>query len=139
MSAFENATKFFHACEGLKGWAGCRDYVAPGATFNAQCEPLAEITTVEAYTKWMAGVGSGPLKGCRYELHNAAWDENSRTALFFGTFVGRHDSDGGPVPPTHRETRSHYVYVLAMDGAGKVAKMTKIWNAGWSLRELGWG
>jgi hypothetical protein len=29
MSAFEDATKFFHACETLKGWAGCKQYVAP--------------------------------------------------------------------------------------------------------------
>ncbi|MEZ5730386.1 MAG: hypothetical protein R3E48_21885 [Burkholderiaceae bacterium] len=36
MSAFENAAAFFHACESLKGWAGCQGYVADGAGFDAQ-------------------------------------------------------------------------------------------------------
>ena len=35
MSAYENATAFFHACEGLQGWEGCRQYVADGAGFVA--------------------------------------------------------------------------------------------------------
>ncbi len=139
MSAFENATKFFHACESLKGWAGCKEYVAPGASFTAQSEPLAALATVEAYTEWMAGVGKGPLLGCHYELHSAAWDEGSRTALFFATFIGRHDGEGGPVPPTHKETRSHYVYALTMNTAGKIEKMTKVWNSHWALNQLGWG
>ena len=38
MSEFELATNFFHACESLKGWEGCKDYVAEGATFSAQCD-----------------------------------------------------------------------------------------------------
>ncbi len=25
MSAFDNATRFFHACESLKGWEGCKE------------------------------------------------------------------------------------------------------------------
>jgi len=48
MTAFETATKFFTACEAPEGWAGCQPYVANGATFTAQSEPLAEIHTVEA-------------------------------------------------------------------------------------------
>ena len=27
MSAFETATDFFHACETLKGWEGCKQYL----------------------------------------------------------------------------------------------------------------
>jgi len=27
---------------------------------------------------------------------------------------------------------------MAFDG-GKIRHMTKVWNSGWSLRELGWG
>jgi hypothetical protein len=46
MTAFENATKFFIACEAPEGWAGCQPYVAEGATFTAQSEPLAEVKTV---------------------------------------------------------------------------------------------
>jgi len=44
---------------------------------------------------------------------------------------------GGPVPATGRTTHSHYVYVVKVKG-GKVAAMTKIWNSGFALRELGW-
>ena len=139
MSAFETATKFFHACESLEGWAGCRDYVADGAAFSAQSEPLTDVNTVEAYCEWMAGLGKGPLEGCGYELHSASYDEESRTAIFFATFTGTHVNDGGPVPPTGQQTNSHYVYALTMDGDGKVAKMCKIWNAPWALKELGWG
>ncbi|TDJ31279.1 MAG: hypothetical protein E2O59_01020, partial [Gammaproteobacteria bacterium] len=61
MSAFETATDFFHACETLKGWEGCKQYVAPGAGFSAQCEPLVEIDTVEGYSNWMAGLGNNAL------------------------------------------------------------------------------
>lgn len=62
MSAFETATKFFHACESLESWDGCKDYVAAGTPFSAQCEPLVDIHTVEAYCEWMADLGNGPLK-----------------------------------------------------------------------------
>ncbi len=138
MSAFENATKFFHACESLQGWDGCRQFVAPGAGFEAQCEPLAGVDTVEAYCEWMAGLGKGPLNGCSYVLNTSAYDDANNTALFFGTFTGRHVAEGGPVPPTNRETNADYVYALTMNADGKIQSMRKIWNAPWTLRELGW-
>ena len=138
MSAFDNATAFFHACESLKGWEGCKDYVADGATFDAQSEPLTDITTVEGYCEWMAAVGSGPLAGCSYDLHAGSYDESSRVATFFATFNGKHTGDGGPVPPTNMQTATHYVYALTMNDDGKVSHMCKIWNAPWALKELGW-
>lgn len=138
MSAFENAKGFFHACDGLKGWDGCKQYVAPDASFSAQCEPLADISTVEAYTRWMADLGNGPLAGCSYEVLAESYDEAHRTATFFATFKGSHVGEGGPVPPTNKEMNADYVYVLAMNDAGQIEKMTKVWNAPWSLRELGW-
>ena len=64
MSAFDNATKFFHACESLEGWDGCQQYVADNATFFAQSEPLVDTKTVEDYTNWMAGFGSVTAAGC---------------------------------------------------------------------------
>ena len=139
MSAFENATKFFHACENLQGWDGCKDYVAPGASLEAQCEPLVDVKTVEAYCEWMAGLGKGPLNGCSYRLNASSFDESTRTALFFGTFTGTHVGDGGPVAPTKKQTNTDYVYALTMNADGKIEKMCKIWNAPWALKELGWG
>ena len=41
-------------------------------------------------------------------------------------------------PPTGKSTRSDYVYCMAFDG-DKIRHMTKIWNAGWAMHELGWG
>ena len=83
MSAFETATKFFHACETLQGWPGCKDYVVAGAPFSAQSEPLTDIQSVEAYCEWMAGLGKGPLEGCEYELHSSSYDEASKNGHFF--------------------------------------------------------
>lgn len=137
MSAFETATQFFHACETLKGWEGCKQYVASGAGFSAQSEPLVEINTVEGYTEWMAGLGLA-LPGCGYDLHSSSYDEATRTAVFFATFTGVHTAEGGPVPPTNKQTNSHYVYVLTLDESDLISSMVKIWNAPWALGELGW-
>ena len=138
MSAFETATDFFHACETLKGWEGCKQYVAPGAVFSAQCEPLVDIDTVEGYADWMAALGSGALPGCSYDLHSSSYDESTRTAIFFATFHGTHTGDAGPVPPTNQQTNSHYVYVLTLDENDLISSMVKVWNAPWALGELGW-
>ena len=58
MTAFENARKFFEACDAAEGWSACKDYVADGAPFVAQSEPLADIDSVEAYCEWMAAFGT---------------------------------------------------------------------------------
>lgn len=137
MTAFETASKFFAACEAPEGWEGCRQYVAEGAPFTAQSEPLAEIRTVEAYCEWMAAIGKA-APGASYDLHSASYDEATRTAVFFATYNARHTGEGGPVPPTNKETHSHYVYVLTMNDDNKVARMVKVWNASWAMRELGW-
>lgn len=138
MNAMDVATALFHACEGLEGWAGCQQYVAEGARFVAQSEPLVDIDTIEGYCEWMAGLGRGPLAGCHYELHSSAWDADSGTGLFFATFVGTHSGEGGPVPETGRSTHSHYVYAISVNDDGKVSHMVKVWNAPWALGELGW-
>ena len=137
VSAFENAKEFFHACDSLKGWEGCKQYVAPNAPFSAQSEPLVDVSTVEEYTEWLVALGR-TLEGCSYDLHTSSYDEASKAATFFATFIGRHVGEGGPVPPTNKETNTHYVYVLSMNDEGQIEKMCKIWNAPWALKELGW-
>lgn len=138
MSAFDNATKFFHACESVQGWSECSQYVEPGATFVAQSEPLTEIKSVEEYVDWMTAFGEKIAPDCSYELHSSAYDEATRTAVFFATFTGTHTGDGGPIPPTNKQTNTHYVYIFTMNGEGKIAKMHKVWNAPWAMKELGW-
>jgi hypothetical protein len=138
MTAFENAKKFFAACETAQGWAGCKDYVVDDAPFVAQSEPLVEVTTVEGYCDWMAAIGGITAPGSTYDLHAACYDEQTRSAMFFATYHAKHTGEGGPVPPTNKETHTDYVYVLTMNQDNKVSKMVKIWNASWALRELGW-
>lgn len=138
MSAFENARKFFEACEAPKGWDGCKTYVADGASFSCQAGALAGIDSVQAYCDWMKGLVGGPLPDGRYTLHSSAWDGDTNTATFVATFHGTHKGEGGPVPPTNKATDTDYVYTLKMDGEGKVARMTKIWNDAYALAELGW-
>ena len=138
MSAFENAGKFFDACEAPEGWEGCKPYVAAGATFKAQSEPLVDVDTVEAYCEWMAGFATVTVPGATYDLHTSSYDDATRTAVFFATYHAKHTGEGGPVPPTNKETNSDYVYVLRMNEEDKVEQMTKIWNAPWAMKELGW-
>jgi len=138
VSAFETARKFFAACEAAEGWEGCKPYVADGAVFSAQCEPLVELHSVQAYCDWMAAVGRVTAPGSTYDLHCAAFDETTNVAMFFATYHARHTGEGGPVPPTNKETHTEYVYVLKMNGENKVSRMVKVWNAPWAMRELGW-
>ncbi len=138
MSAFDNATSFFHACDSYKGWDVCKQYVAADAPFSAQSEPLVDVKTVQGYVDWLMGFGTTTAKGSSYDLHVSAYDEKNKTALFFSTFTGSHVGEGGPVPPTHKTTNTHYVYILTMNGDDKVARMTKVWNAPWAMNELGW-
>ena len=138
MNLFENAEKFFHNCESAKGWEACKPYVADNAGFSAQSEPMAEITTVKEYAEMWQGLGGITLKGGSYEINASAYNEKSKTAIFFATYTGTHTGEGGPVPPTNKTTSTQYVYVVEMNDEGKVANVTKVWNASWALRELGW-
>lgn len=138
MTAFENATQFFHNCESAQGWDACKQYVAGNGKFSAQSEPLTEVTEIKDYVDWMAGLGQVTMPGCSYTIHSSAFDEENNTALFFATFTGTHSGEGGPVPPTNKTTNSEYVYAIKMNDDGLVESMTKIWNASWALREVGW-
>jgi hypothetical protein len=138
MTAFENATKFFHACEAPEGWVICKEYAENDAIFNAQCEPLVDIDSVENYCEWMAGFAGITAPGASYDLHHSSYNEKTRTAIFFATYHARHTGEGGPVPPTQKQTHSHYVMVMTMNTDNKIVKMVKVWNAPWAMKELGW-
>jgi len=138
MSAFDNAQRFFHACETPLGWEGCKSYVAEAATFVAQSEPLTGVNTVQAYCEWIKGFGTVTAAGAHYELHAQGYDDVKREAFFFATYHATHVGEGGPVPATDKTTHAHYVYVLTMDANDQVAHMVKVWNASWAMRELGW-
>lgn len=139
MNSFEVAHKFFEACESPLGWEGCKQYVHEDAPFIAQCEPLAEIDTIQGYCDWMAAFGTITSPEGFYDLHSSSYDENSSTAVFFASYHAKHTGEGGPVPPTQKESKTHYVYILKMSDDSKVSQMTKVWNAPWAMKELGWG
>src|SRR5262249_43420387 len=64
-------------------------------------------------------------------------DHERKNVSAYAVFSGTHSGDGGPVPPTGKSTSTDYVYVMEFEN-GKISHMTKIWNAGWAMRELGW-
>ena len=130
------ARAFFEACEAGKGWEACGAHCKPDASFSAQAEPLADTRTLQAYTDWMKGL-LGFMPDGHYELHAFGVDEESQTVSAFATFFATHSAEGGPCPPTGKGTKTDYVYVMAFEG-DKIRHMTKIWNAGWAMRELGW-
>jgi hypothetical protein len=132
----ETAEQFFEACETGKGWAGCRQYCHPDATFAAQADALAEVTTLAAYTEWMLGLMT-ILPDANAEVRSFAVDETRSNVAVFGVFRGTHTGDGGPVPPTAKSAEADYVYVMDFDG-DKIRHMTKIWNDGITMRQLGW-
>lgn len=130
------AEQFFAACESGKGWEGCRQYCHPDATFSAQAGALAGVNTLEAYTEWMKGLFT-PVPDGRYELRSFAVDEARNNVAAYGVFRGTHTGQGGPVPPTGKSVESDYVYVMEFDG-DRIRHMTKIWNDGFALKQLGW-
>ena len=130
------AKHFFDACETGKGWQGCREYCAPNATFSAQAEPLADLKTLEQYTDWMKGLLTFMPDG-HYVVKSFATDGERESVCAFGVFSGTHSDQGGPCPPTGKSTNTDYVYVMEFEG-DKIRHMTKIWNAGWAMKDLGW-
>jgi predicted ester cyclase len=135
-SMTETARAFFDAVDTGQGWEACSAYCRPDATFAAQAEPLAEIHTLAEYAEWMKGMMSITPDG-RYEMKSFVVDPEAQTVVAYAVFHATHTGEGGPVPPTRKSTSSDYVYVMEFDG-DKIRHMTKIWNAGWALRELGW-
>lgn len=130
------AHQFFEACETGKGWDGCSAFCLPDATFVAQSEPLADIKTLRDYTEWMKGLLLFMPDG-RYTVKSFATDEQRRNVCAYGVFSATYTGQGGPLPPTGKSTTTDYVYVMDFEGE-KIRHMTKIWNAPWAMKELGW-
>ena len=130
------ARGFFDACETGKGWEVCQQFCTPDATFSAQAEPLDDVNTLEQYTDWMKGLLT-ILSDAGYELKSFAADEGRGNVMAYGVFRGTHTGEGGPLPPTGRSAQADYVYVMEFEG-DRIRHMTKIWNSGFTLSQLGW-
>ena len=132
----ETAERFFDACETGKGWEVCKAYCKPAATFSAQAGALADVKTLQGYTDWMKGLFT-PVPDGSYEVRSFAVDEGRQNVAAYGVFRGTHTGQGGPVPPTGKKVEADYVYVMNFDG-DRIRHMTKIWNDGISMKQLGW-
>lgn len=130
------AKQFFEACETGGGWEACRDFCTSSAGFSSQAEPLSGISTLEGYTDWMKGLLTFMPDG-HYVVKSFAVDDERQNVSAYGIFSATHTGKGGPCPPTGKSTTTDYVYVMEFDG-GKISHMTKIWNAGWAMKDLGW-
>ena len=137
MSEIEPIAKaFFEACEAGKGWGACQEFCAPNASFSCQADALAEIKTLEGYADWMKGL-FGPIPDGAYTMKAWGVDTERNAVVAAAVFTGTQTGEGGPVPPTGKRVEADYTYVMEFNG-DKIRHMTKIWNADWSLRELGW-
>jgi predicted ester cyclase len=132
----ERAQRFVDACDSGKGWEACKEYCHPDATFAVQAPALADVETLESYTEWAKGL-LVPLPDARYELKSVAVDEERNNVLVFAVFHGTNSGDGGPVSPTGNTVASDYVYAIRFEGE-RIRHMTKIWNDGFALQQLGW-
>jgi predicted ester cyclase len=135
-SMLDTARAFFDACETGKGWDGCREYCASDATFSAQAEALADVRSLQQYADWMKGLLT-PLPDGRYEVKSFAADQKRNNVTAYGVFSGTHTGEGGPCPPTGKSASSDYVYVMDFED-GRIRHMTKIWNDGVAMKQLGW-
>ena len=100
MSDMSNvAWAFFDACETGKGWEGCARFCHQDATFSAQADALAEITTLEGYAEWMKNLLT-PIPDGHYELKFFAADEERKRVAAFAVFHGTQTGPGGPGEPT---------------------------------------
>ena len=136
-SIMETAERFFEACETGQGWAECQQYCHPNATFAAQAAALEGVDTVEGYAEWMKGLFV-PVPDGHAEVQTFAVDEARQKVLVYGVFHGTHTGEGGPVPATGKSAAADYVYDFAFDG-DRIRHLTKIWNDGATMQQLGWG
>lgn len=131
----DTARAFFESCETGQGWEVCQRFCEADATFSAQAMPLAEVRTLAGYCDWMKGLMQMIPDG-HYELRGFAADAERSTVLAYAVFKGTHTGVGGP-SPTGRSTSSDYVYSICFRD-GRICHMTKIWNSGHAMAELGW-
>ena len=125
----EQARQFFDACETGKGWDVCKAYCHPA-------DALADVKTLEAYTGWTKNL-LVPIPDGHYELKAIALDAEKNVVCAFSVFHGTQTGPGGPGEPTGKTVAAEYVYAMQFDG-DKIRHMTKVWNDGHSLKQLGW-
>jgi len=136
MSITQDAKTFFDALETGKGWDACKVWCHDDASFSCQADALADVTTVEGYVEWVKGLFT-PVPDMHPEVKAFATDPERNSVSAFAVVHGTQTGAGGPVAPTGNKVAADYVYVMEFDGS-KIRHMTKIWNDGQTMRQLGW-
>lgn len=136
MSITETARVFFDACEAGKGWEVCKAWCHGDAGFSCQADALADVGTLQEYTEWTKGLLT-PIPDLSPEIKSFATDTERNAVSAFAVVRGTQTGEGGPVPPTGNKVAAEYVYVMEFDG-DKIRHMTKIWNDGHTMKQLGW-
>ena len=137
MSTLETAEQFFKACETGEGWAGCQHFCTADATFTAQGPVLADVTSLSAYAEWMKGLLVSIPDGA-YDLKFFAEDQVRGRVVAVAQFTGTQSGPGPVDPPTGNSVAADYAYAMEFSG-DKISHMTKIWNDGDAVAQLGWG
>lgn len=136
MNITESARQFVDACDKGRGWEECAQYCHPDATFSVQADALADITTLEGYVGWARDLLT-PIPDGDYELKSISTDEERSIVTAVAVFSGTQTGPGPVDPPTGKYAASDYVYMMQFDG-DRIGHMTKIWNDGHALHQLGW-
>ncbi len=136
MSITDTAKAFYDAMETGKDWNTYRNFCHDGATFSCQANTLAGVTTVEGYAAWVKGMFT-PIPDMHQEVKAFATDKEHNSVSAIAVAHGTQTGEGGPVSPTGNKLAAEYVYVMEFDG-DKIRHMTKIWNDGHTLGQLGW-
>lgn len=132
----EKANLFFEACEGGRGWDACRAWCHADAGFSCQSAALGGVTRLEQYADWMKGMQT-PMPDAGYSIKAMANDAERDSVLAFAVFTGTHTGPGGPVEPTGKATQTDYTFILQFED-GLIRKVTKVWNDGYAMQQLGW-
>ena len=130
------AQQFFDALESGKGWEMCQIYCTPDASFATQSERMGNFSTLRDYATACARF----LQICpnaHYIVKSFATDEERNNVCAYAVITATHSEEGGPCPPTGKTTTTDYVYCMDFVD-DKIRHMTKIWNPGWAMKELGW-
>ena len=141
--AFEDCKSFLYYLDSGKGFEACQAYcIEGGASFECQCETLADIKTVKDYALWMQELVGQAMHGFTRKVHFVAYCEESNTVAYVATLHGKHaTSDSSPgVPPNVPEMHTDYTYLVRLSDAedGKVESVKKIWNDFYALKQAGW-
>ena len=78
-----------------------------------------------------------PVPDGHYHVKSFAVDHDRTNVIVYAVFHGTQTGEGGPVPATGNTVMSDYVYVMDFEG-DRIRHMTKIWNDGVALQQLGW-